>query len=65
MNKLVTLRKRAGLTQRELARLVGVVQASITQYESGKRKPNIITLKKISEVLNCTTDQLLEDIETK
>ncbi len=65
MNKLTEYRKRAGLTQKELGQKVGVIPTSITQYESGKRKPSIITLKKLAAVLNCTTDELLEDMEIK
>lgn len=33
------LRRRAGLTQRELAKLVGVRQHTISQWESGARVP--------------------------
>ena len=65
MKKLITIRKKHGFTQRELARRMGVTQSSLAQYETGARKPNIVMLKKLAAILDCTTDQLLEDIEIK
>ena len=56
-------RKKKGLTQRELSKQLGVTQPTITQYENGVRKPDIVTLKKLAAILGCTTDQLLEPIE--
>ena len=50
------------MTQAQLAAIVGVVPAAITQYESGARKPNIIMLKKLAKALHTTTDALLEPI---
>ncbi len=63
MTALYKYRKEKGLTQRELAKALGVTQASITQYESGARKPDIVKLKKLAAILGCTTDQLLGPIE--
>lgn len=63
MNKLVELRKKSGLVRRELAEKLGVSKAAIAMWETGKRKPNVIMLKKLAKVLGCTTDQLLEDID--
>lgn len=50
------------MTQAQLAELVGVVPSTITQYESGVRKPDIVMLKKLAKVLNTTADALLEPI---
>ncbi len=63
MTALYKYRKKNGITQRELAKMLGVSQPTITQYETGARKPDIVTLKKLAKLLNCTTDQLLEPIE--
>ncbi len=52
-----------GLTQKALAQLLNVSEPTISLYESGMRKPDIVTLKKLAKILNCTTDQLLEPIE--
>lgn len=56
-------RKRQNMTQRELATALGVARCTIALYETGARKPDIITLKKLAAVLRCTTDQLLEPIK--
>lgn len=63
MTALYKYRKANGITQRELAEKLGVAQPTITQYETGVRKPDIVTLKKLAKILGCTTDQLLEPIE--
>ncbi len=63
MTALCEYRKRQNMTQRELANVIGVATSTITQYETGVRKPDIITLKKLAAVLHCTTDQLLEPIK--
>lgn len=65
LTALCEYRKRQKMTQRELAVAVGVTACTITQYETGARKPNIVMLKKLAAILGCTTDQLLEDIEIK
>lgn len=49
---LRTLREKAGLTQEELASLVGVQRTQITMIEIGKSRPSINTAKKLGEVLN-------------
>ena len=58
-------RKELNMTQAQLAAIVGVVPAAITQYESGARKPDIIMLKKLAKALHTTADALLEPIEIK
>lgn len=63
MTAIYEYRKNRKMTQRELAEAVGVTASAITQYETGARKPDIVTLKKLASVLHCTTDQLLEPIE--
>ena len=40
-------RKKAGLTQKKLAEILGTSQQNLAQYENGKRKPKIETLKKL------------------
>ncbi len=63
MTAIYKYRKEKGWTQRELAERLGVKPSTITQYETGVRKPDIVTLKKLANILDCTTDQLLEPIE--
>lgn len=49
--RIKLFRKRAGLTQRQLAERVGVVAGTIQQYELGKRMPSIKRMERISAVL--------------
>jgi hypothetical protein len=42
-----TARRRAGLTQTELAERAGTSQAAVSAYESGRRSPSVDTLVRI------------------
>lgn len=53
------LREAAGLRQYELADLMGVKQASVSAWESGKAKPTAANLEKLASILNCSIDALL------
>ena len=46
-------RQAHGLSQRELAELVGTTQSAIARLESGGRPPRIDTLLRIAEALDC------------
>ena len=63
MTAIYKYRKDQNMTQRELAKAVGLTASAITQYETGARKPDIVTLKKLAAALHCTADQLLEPIK--
>ena len=49
--KLYELRRSRGLTQAELGRRVGVSEAAIRAYETGKRRPKRVHLERIAEAL--------------
>ena len=53
---LKQLRESKGISQTQLANLVGLKQTTISQYENGSRKPNLNKAKKIADVLNITLD---------
>lgn len=44
--RLREARKRAGLTQEELGKLVGCAKTTITGYETGKSEPNMTIPKQ-------------------
>jgi transcriptional regulator with XRE-family HTH domain len=46
-------RQTRGLSQRELAGLVGTTQSAIARLESGGRPPRIDTLMRIANALDC------------
>ena len=64
MTLIYKYRREKGLSQAELSEKIGVSQNTISQWETGVRKPDIIHLKKLALALNCTTDELLESIKT-
>jgi transcriptional regulator with XRE-family HTH domain len=46
-------RQELGLSQRELAELVGTTQSAIARLERGGRPPRIDTLLRIADALDC------------
>ena len=59
MLNLMYQRKKAWLTQEELAEKVGVKRLTIWAYESGRRKPNQEMFERLAVALNCTVADLL------
>lgn len=59
MEQLKKLRKAKGLTQKQLASLIHCAEATISQYETGKRAPSYEALLRISEELDTSVDYLL------
>lgn len=51
-------RKEAGLSQKELAKLLIMSQQGYAKYETGASSPNPETLAKIAEILNCSMENL-------
>ena len=48
------------LSQKEFALKVGTTQQRVSEWECGKCEPNLYSLKKILEVLNCSFDDLVD-----
>lgn len=59
MNNIKKARKEKGLTQAELAKQIGVSQGSLSAWETDRWQPDVESLKKLCEVLNCSADYLL------
>lgn len=57
--RLAELRKRKGMTQQELADVIGVSFQTISKWENGTSLPNITILPVISEYFNVSADQLI------
>lgn len=47
------IRRQLGMSQRILAARAGIQQSSVARIESGHFDPNILTLKKIVEAMEC------------
>lgn len=56
---LKVARERKGMTQKEVADSIGVAKSTYSLYESGGREPNVQTIKKLANVLNASSDDLL------
>lgn len=61
MKLISTKQKKIGLKINELAQLVGVDSSLMSRIISGKRRPTISQLKKLSEVLDLDYNQLLKE----
>ncbi len=58
-NKMLDLRIKAGLSQKELAQKVGVSNKSVSKWETGISKPTINVIRKLSDLFNVSIDELL------
>ena len=58
-NFISALRERRGLSQYQLGALVGKSDKAVSKWENGASKPRIDTIKKLSEVLDVSVDELL------
>lgn len=57
--KLKEIRLRKGLTQAQVAEMIGVHVMNISRWENGERDPSTDIVRKLAFVLECTTDELL------
>ncbi|MBA7592194.1 hypothetical protein ES708_34372 [subsurface metagenome] len=62
INPIKKRRKEKGLTQVDLALLVGVSQIYISQYETGGLIPSVKHAKKITEILGIIPETLDEEL---
>lgn len=63
--KIQDLRKKAQLTQDELAEILGVSRQALSKWENGSSIPDIDKVILISESFSVTTDYLLKDSPTQ
>lgn len=63
--KIKRLREEKGITQQTLAEHLYVTRQAVSRWECGARYPDILTTKKIAEVLEVTVDELVSGEEVK
>lgn len=61
--KLKDLRDYHGISQRELARRIGVGKTTISEIERGDRLPNVLTTIRIARALETTVEEIWGDGE--
>ncbi|MBQ8293631.1 MAG: helix-turn-helix transcriptional regulator [Bacilli bacterium] len=59
---LKTLREKKKLTQKDLARFLNISRQSISKWEQGISYPSILYLIPLTEVLDCTLEDLLKKL---
>lgn len=59
-NNLKQIRKQKGLTQTELADMLGTNKTTISNYETGYSSPSLDVLREICTKLNVSADVLLD-----
>jgi transcriptional regulator with XRE-family HTH domain len=57
--KMVRLRKARGITQAQMAQLIGVSQPVVSDYERGALRMHGELIVKVAEILGVTADELL------
>ena len=59
-SKLKKARNEKGLTQEQTADALGVSRQTISNWENNKSYPDIISVKKMSEIYSISLDHLLK-----
>ena len=59
--KLIRLRKIKGITQDELAAIIGVSRQAVYKWENGKSYPEVSKLLEIKTLFNISIDNLLDE----
>lgn len=59
MKNLKRLREKQELTQEQLAKQVGVSQANVAMWETGKSKPTLDMAYELAKIFDCSIDYLL------
>ena len=62
MTDIKKIREKRGITQKELAAKLNVSPSTVSQWENGLRNPSLVNVKRVSNILHCTTDELLSSV---
>ncbi len=58
LTNTANIRRHLGISQKRLAREVGVAQATMCRYERGQRTPGLTTTLRIAAVLGVSVEDL-------
>ncbi|MBR2890233.1 MAG: helix-turn-helix domain-containing protein [Oscillospiraceae bacterium] len=62
-SRIAAKRKALGMTQEDLAKILGVSSQAVSKWENDVSCPDITLLPQLANALNCTTDALLSGKE--
>lgn len=54
-------REKAGMTQNEVAKVLGVNQSAVSFWESGRNQPRAKQMVKLAKLYGVTVDELLRE----
>ena len=52
-------RKQSGLTQKQVANILNVVESCYANWEQGRTEPNVDMLRKLGKIFNISLDDLI------
>ncbi len=61
MKELKKMRKLQSITQQQLAEMLGITQAMVSHYETGRCIPDLETAARIANALGCKVDDLIKE----
>lgn len=56
-------REKAGMTQNEVAKVLGVNQSAVSFWESGRNQPRAKQMVKLAKLYGVTVDELLREAD--
>ena len=59
--KILYCRKKAGMSQLDLADALGVSRQAVSKWETGESNPDVTKLPQMAALFGVTTDYLLSD----
>lgn len=58
---ITSMRKRAGLTQEQVAEALGITDSAVCQWEAGATAPRASRLMELAKLFHCTVDDLVRE----
>lgn len=58
MNHIKKFRKKEKLSQSDIAKELGIKQNTFSQWETGRRKPDVMQAIKLADILGTTVESL-------
>lgn len=60
-SRIAELRRKANLSQEQLANAIGVSRSTISMWETGKRTPDAESLKRMADIFGVSVDSIVRD----
>lgn len=60
-NNLKAVRRQVGMTQKQVAEALNVVESCYANWEQGRTEPSIVMLRKLGKIFDVPIDELIND----